>query len=137
MVGGGGDPAPQRRPPQPGGLDKDHVLGRAAGEVHLPDVVAFEGLLGGLVSEPDHELVADDADEHVPVEQERQAAEHFPLGHIGAARYGGADAVGEVLVVGHQASRWPGRPKRGNRAGSAKPVISPMTLPSMVRTMMP
>ena len=85
-----------------------------------PDVVNFKCLLGGLVAEPDHELAAHDAYEHVPAQEEGKAAEHLSFGHLGVGRYRLPDAVSEVLVVGHQASRWPGRPKKRNRAGSAK-----------------
>ena len=110
---------------------------RSAGEVHLPDVVAFESTLRSLVPEPDYQLVAHDAGEHMPVEQERQPAEHLALGHVSVAGYGIADVVGEVLLVSHQDPRWPGSPKKRNRAGSAKPVISPILVPSTVKTMIP
>src|SRR5690242_3703816 len=48
---------PARRSVQPGGLHGDHACHWVAGEVHFPDVVGFQGPLGGLVAKPDHELV--------------------------------------------------------------------------------
>ena len=38
---------------------------------------------------------------HVPADQEREPAEHLLLGHGGLGGDQLADAVGEVLVVGH------------------------------------
>jgi len=71
-------------------------------------VVERKGPLHGFGPDPDHELTAHDAGEHVPFQQERKAAEHFALGHFRIRRHNLTDPVGEVLVVGHRASHRPG-----------------------------
>jgi hypothetical protein len=64
----------------------------------------FQGVLGAVGAEPEHEAVLDDPAEHVAVEHERQAAEHLPLGYrIGGREYR-PDPVGQVFVVGHESS---------------------------------
>jgi hypothetical protein len=99
------------------GLHEDHVLHRPSGEVHLPDMVKFKCSLGGLVADPDHQLAAYDAGEHVPAQEEGKAAEHLALGHFGVGGHDLPGAVGEVLVVGHEASRRLGVSKKRTGQG--------------------
>jgi len=75
-------------------------------------MVKLKRPLGGVGANPDHELAAHDAGEHVPSQEEGKAAEHLAFGHFGVGGHDLASAVGEVLVVGHQASRRPGRSKK-------------------------
>jgi len=85
-------------------------------------MVKFKCSLGGLVADADHKLAAHDPGEHVPSQKEGKATEHLAFGHRGVGRHVLAGAVGEILVVGRQASRRPGRPKK--RSGQTEPVIS-------------
>ena len=86
-------------------------------------MVKLKRSLGGLVADPDHKLAAHDAGEHVPSQEEGKAAEHLAFGHFGVGGHDLADAVGEVLVVGHQASKRPGRSKKRPVQGSRRAVI--------------
>src|SRR5262249_20193015 len=109
------------------GLQEDHVLHRPSGEVHLPDMVKLKCSLGGLIADPDHELAAYDAGEHVPVQEEGKAAEHLAFGYLGVSGHDFAGAVAEVLVVGHPASRRPGRSKKRTRQGRGGQSSRPTT----------
>jgi hypothetical protein len=84
-----------------GGFDVDHRSHRLAGEVHRPCVGLVEGGVGAFLAETEHEFCADDAGRHVPVDEEAEAAEHLALRHVRRRAEHGADAVGEILVVGH------------------------------------
>src|SRR5438876_2739203 len=51
-----------------------------SGEVHRPHVWLVQGMFGTVSAEPHHEVVVDDAADHVAGEHEGQAAEHLPFG---------------------------------------------------------
>jgi hypothetical protein len=52
-------------------------------------------------AEAEHEVVANDAAGHVAGHEECEAAEQLPFAGVRGCGERGADAVGEVLVVGH------------------------------------
>ena len=68
----------------------------------------LERTLREIGSKPEHELVGDDATAHVPIEHEREAAEHLALAQRGLGGEELAHAFRQLLVVGH-GSAFPGR----------------------------
>ena len=64
----------------------------------------LEGLGGGGFTEAQHQVGTDDAEGHVPAQQERQPAKHLLPGDLRVEVLvveDGADALGQLLVVRH------------------------------------
>jgi hypothetical protein len=91
----------QRRAFHTAGLDEDHAFHWAPGEIHWPHVRLFQRTVSGILAEPDHQGLFDNAAEHVAGEHECEAAEHLPLSHFLSRREQRPDPVGELLVVRH------------------------------------
>ena len=72
-----------------------------AGEVEDPRAGLGERSLRLVVAEADDQVLAEDPTAHVAGDHERDAAEHPPLADVGVRRQEVADALGELLVVGH------------------------------------
>ena len=61
----------------------------------------FEGAIGSIRTETQHQIVPDDPTRHVTTHHECEPAEHLALGHALLLLEDVAHAVGRFLVVGH------------------------------------
>ena len=94
----------RRRGSEPLGFDADEAAQRSAREVHDLRVWARERGFVAVGAYPGHQVVAESAAGHAASDHERNAAEHPLLDHVVATRQGGADALDELLAIGHRAN---------------------------------
>src|SRR5262249_22668716 len=72
------------------------------GDVELADVRFLERLVAFLRAEADDERILPDADQHVAVQQEADAAEHLLLLDAPLAGQGLANTLGQRCAEGHR-----------------------------------
>ena len=104
----------------PFGLNLDEGAHRAPGEVHRADVRFAQGALGVLAIQfRHHQILAERATGHVPVDHPRDAAEHPALGDPVTGPHDVSDSGRQLLGVRHGASVRRGSPRtRLPRAGA-------------------
>lgn len=85
-----------------GGIDKDHSLHGASGEIHFPGFGFVEKFLVPFGSHSEHEIVlAGDSAGHVSVHEEAESAEHFLFAESGFGAEEGAESIGEKVGGRH------------------------------------
>src|SRR5882762_765024 len=82
------------------GSDIHKALHRSSGEVHWASVRLPDQIFISLRPDPNHQVVLDDADGHVPSNYEGNAAEHLLLGDVAAVAKNSADTLCQSFVVG-------------------------------------
>src|SRR5258706_66415 len=83
------------------GSDIHKALHRSSGEVHWASVRLPDQIFISLRPDPNHQVVLDDPDGHVPSNHEGNAAEHLPLGDVAAVAKNSADTLCQSFDVGH------------------------------------
>src|SRR5258708_8953212 len=81
------------------GSDIHKALHRSSGEVHWASVRLPDQILISLRPDPNHQVVLDDADGHVPSNYEGNAAEHLLLGDVAAGAQNSADTLCHSLAL--------------------------------------
>jgi hypothetical protein len=103
------------------GIDAQPPLHLAPTHHHRADVRPRQQYLALLGADANKQpALAGGGNGHVAAEQEREAAEHRHLGDAFLAREQLADAVGEILVVGHRAPAPPPRPTSTPRSSRTR-----------------
>ena len=83
------------------GSDVHHAPHRPPGKVHRACVRPRDGIVVGVRTQPDHEVVVDDADGHPIADHERDPSEHLLLGDVVAVSEHSSDPLGQRFVVRH------------------------------------
>ena len=85
------------------GNDDHPAFHGPTGQVHRADVRLSQSRVTHVRTEPRDEAVNPDGDQHVPVQQEADAAEHLLLRHARLTFQDSADAFRQKSAIGHQA----------------------------------